>query len=242
MLIAESIDVAAAAYADLAEIARRYSVQPREDSRQLFRRMIFNILMENTDDHEKNHAFLNHDGKWKLSPAYDLQPQIQGIGYQQLILGVQAHEPSIANALSEAGRFMLTSSEANAEVERLIEVLSHWPKAFRAAGVSERDIETCQRFVLVERERDTTYGTMPESSIAPDMADGYYTGDVIALRANTVFQDAGNGVVIAHPRAGLNLPDDVKIGANLNIAYKDGQLVTMRSGRKSQTKTKPKSH
>ncbi len=68
MLIAEGIDVSAAACADLAEIARRYSKQPREDSRQLFRRMIFNLLMENTDDHEKNHAFLNDDGKWSYRP------------------------------------------------------------------------------------------------------------------------------------------------------------------------------
>jgi serine/threonine-protein kinase HipA len=156
MLMAEGIDVSAASYADLAEIARRHSPEPRGDSLQLFRRMVFNIVMENTDDHEKNHAFLNRAGKWKLSPAYDLQPQLQGIGYQQLIVGTDAHEPTIANALSDAGRFMLTGAEANAEVERVLNGASRWADTFRSEGVSERDIDICNRFVLVVRERDAT--------------------------------------------------------------------------------------
>jgi serine/threonine-protein kinase HipA len=153
MLIAEGIDVSAASYGDLAEIARRHSPEPKADSLQLFQRMLFNIVMENTDDHEKNHAFLNQKGKWKLSPAYDLQPQLQGIGYQQLIVGAKAHEPTVENALSDTGRFMLTRTEASHEAERLLDVLSRWREHFRAEGVSERDIELCQRYVLVDRER-----------------------------------------------------------------------------------------
>jgi serine/threonine-protein kinase HipA len=238
MLIAEGIDMSAAGYADLAEIARRYSPQPREDSLQLFRRMIFNVLMENTDDHEKNHAFLNHAGKWKLSPAYDLQPQIQGIGYQQLVVGAHAHEPSIGNALSDAGRFMLTAREANAEMERLVEILSRWPDAFRAAGVSERDIETCARFVLLERERDATYGRVPEAAVAPDITEGHYVGDVIAVRPNTVFQNAGDGAAIAHSRASLNSTDELGVGSKIDITYKNGSVQIARLDRKPRTKPK----
>ncbi|BCQ22313.1 type II toxin-antitoxin system HipA family toxin [Caballeronia sp. NK8] len=154
MLIAEGIDISRASYGDLAEIARRYSPASRADSRQLFQRMVFNVLMENTDDHEKNHAFLNRDGNWKLSPAYDLQPQLQAIGYQQLIVGDDAQTPTIANALSHAGRFMLTQAEARDEVNRLLDVLTLWPASFEASGVSGRDIDLCRRFVLVERERE----------------------------------------------------------------------------------------
>lgn len=66
--------------------------------------------------------------------------------------------------------------------------------------MSERDIETCRRFVLVERERDVTFGKVPDNPLAPDTVEGRYVGNVIALRADTVFQDAGDGVIIAHPR------------------------------------------
>jgi hypothetical protein len=108
--------------------------------------------MENTDDDKKNHAFLNDNRKWKLSSrAYDLQPEFQGIGYQQVIGGAQAHEPSIENALLHAGS-LLTSAEANAEVAQMLAVLSRWPEPFRHAGVSERDIDALQRFVLIDRQ------------------------------------------------------------------------------------------
>jgi serine/threonine-protein kinase HipA len=224
LLVAEGLDLEGVAYADLAEVARRFSPEPTGDSRQLFQRMVFNVVMENTDDHEKNHAFLNHNGKWKLSPAYDLQPQLQGIGYQQLIVGSQAHEPSIENALSHAGRFMLTSAEASAEVERLLGVLSEWPEKFRRAGVSERDLEVCQQFVLVDRQLEAAYGTVPDVVAQPNTAHGRYDGCIVALRPDVVFQAVGGGETVAHPRAALAGVADLKVGADLKVAYQNGQL------------------
>jgi serine/threonine-protein kinase HipA len=94
-----------------------------------------------------------------LSPAYDIQPQLQGIGYQQLRVGLRDHEPSIENVLSDAGRFMLTKGEATAEVERMLAALAHWPERFSRAGVTERDIDLCRRFVLVDRESGIFYGS-----------------------------------------------------------------------------------
>jgi serine/threonine-protein kinase HipA len=158
LLLAQGIDIDNIAYSELAEVARRFSPESKRDCLQLFQRMAFNVLMENTDDHEKNHAFLNARGKWKLSPAYDLQPQLQGIGYQQLRVGLRDHEPSVENVLSDAGRFMLTKEEATAEVERMLAVLAHWPERFDHAGVSKRDIDLCRRFVLVDREREALNG------------------------------------------------------------------------------------
>ncbi|SAK79634.1 putative protein related to capsule biosynthesis enzyme-like protein [Caballeronia hypogeia] len=236
LLVAEGHDIENVAYGDVAEVARRFSPDPRVDSRQLFRRMVFNVLMENTDDHEKNHAFLNDNGKWKLSPAYDLQPQLQGIGYQQLIVGAQAHEPSIENALSHAGRFMLTSAEANAEVEHMLVVLSRWPEAFRQAGVSERDIDACQRFVLVDRQLDAAYGKAPDAAVPPNTAHGQYDGRIIALRRDTVFQTSGGGETVAHPRAPLTKLADLKVGAELHVSYRDGQLHDASVGRPAKTR------
>jgi serine/threonine-protein kinase HipA len=158
LLLAQGIGVDNIAYSELAEVARRFSPESKRDCLQLFQRMTFNVLMENTDDHEKNHAFLNVRGKWKLSPAYDIQPQLQGIGYQQLRVGLRDHEPSIENILSDAGRFMLTNDEATTEVKRMLGVLAHWPERFRHTGVSGRDIDLCRRFVLVDRELEVLYG------------------------------------------------------------------------------------
>ncbi|MBP0640230.1 HipA domain-containing protein [Cupriavidus sp. AcVe19-6a] len=65
-----------------------------------------NILIDNTHDHAKNHAFLHQGGEnWRLSPVYDVQPQVQGIPYQQLIVGDHGTNPTLANALSQASRF-----------------------------------------------------------------------------------------------------------------------------------------
>jgi serine/threonine-protein kinase HipA len=61
-------------YVALAEELRRVSSTPKKDAGELFRRMCFNALITNTDDHPRNHAMIAWDRDWKLSPAYDLTP------------------------------------------------------------------------------------------------------------------------------------------------------------------------
>ncbi|XQU71616.1 Hipa protein [Cupriavidus sp. H18C1] len=152
MLMAEGIAEPEMSYADIAEVARRFSPTPVDDSRQVFRRMVFNILIENTDDHAKNHAFLHSAGQaMRLAPAYDLQPQLQGLHYHQLVIGDQGSEPSLANALSQASRFMLSEQEAHAEVERLIDRVAKWRTVFEQSGVRPHDIEACAPYMM----RDT---------------------------------------------------------------------------------------
>lgn len=148
MLIAEGLGEQEMGYADLADLARRHSVAPKEDCRQLFLRMAFNVMIENTDDHDKNHAFLCKAGEWRLSPAYDIQPQVQGLGYHQLRIGLDGHVPSIANVLSECTRFLLKKREAEEIVADLAERVGVWKKVFTESGVSERDIAQCGRYIL----------------------------------------------------------------------------------------------
>jgi serine/threonine-protein kinase HipA len=153
MLLGDGIPEEQMAYADIAEFARRFSPTPAEDSLQMFRRMVLNILIENTDDHAKNHAFL-HQGtdRWRLSPVYDIQPQLQGIPYQQLIVGDEGTDPTLTNALSQAGRFMLTPAAAHAEVERILETVSGWREVFGESGVCERDIHELESFMMRDVE------------------------------------------------------------------------------------------
>ena len=111
--------------------------------RELFRRMVFNILMDNTDDHEKNHALLMADsGEYELSPAFDVLPSGQALGYQQMRVGAQAADATLANALSECVQFGLKKDEAIAQVRQVCEAVAGWKEHFLRAGVAAADVES----------------------------------------------------------------------------------------------------
>lgn len=135
-------------YPALARILRRVgSTQDdanQQDARELFRRMVFNILIDNTDDHEKNHSLLVvspfEHGRLRLAPAYDVLPTNSGQGYQEFVCGAQGRESLLTNAMSQGDAFGLMPHEAAAEVATVIEVVNGWKAHFKEAGVSARDI------------------------------------------------------------------------------------------------------
>ena len=109
------------------------------DRHELFRRAAFNILIGNHDDHARNHVIVRGlDGKWRLSPAFDLVPGSGNRRDLAMIIGQYANEASVRNLMSECERFALSSSEAEAIVEQLLDVLSGWRQIFAQAGVPER--------------------------------------------------------------------------------------------------------
>lgn len=135
-------------YPELARILRRQGIAKdntsQRDARELFRRMIFNILIDNTDDHEKNHSLLLTDpfsyGTMKLAPAYDILPTNSGQGYQEFICGDQGRDSTLENAMSQSEAFGLLPIEAAAEVIGVIEVVNTWQHHFISEGVSAKDI------------------------------------------------------------------------------------------------------
>lgn len=132
-------------YPELAQLLRRRGVtQGRANVAQmheLFRRMVFNILIDNTDDHEKNHALLLNDAQaYALSPAFDVLPSGQALGYQQLRVGDQEADSTLENALSMSEQFGLQKAEAAAEVRRVVKVVASWRAHFAACGVSAGDV------------------------------------------------------------------------------------------------------
>jgi serine/threonine-protein kinase HipA len=149
-------------YPELALLLRRRGlVEGGANLRQmqeLFRRMVFNILIDNTDDHEKNHALLvSPAGIYQLSPAFDVLPAAQSLGYQQMRVGLQANDATLENALSEARLFGLSKDQAVAEVRRVIAVVAGWPAHFAGLGVTAGDIEllaaAIDRPTLLEQRR-----------------------------------------------------------------------------------------
>ena len=132
-------------YVLLAEELRRICSNPAEDAKELFRRMVFNALISNTDDHPRNHAFIAKAVDWKLSPAYDLTPSaLLSIERRDLAMacGDKGRIANIENTLSQSGRFLLKKEEAKEIVDSMVEqVQTHWYSIMRAGGVSERDCE-----------------------------------------------------------------------------------------------------
>ncbi len=121
---------------------------------QLFRRMVFNILIDNTDDHEKNHALLRQpDGRWGLAPAFDVLPTAQGLGYQQLRVGAEGQVSTLANALSECAAFGLRLPAARAIVKDVAVAVDRWQDAFRAEGVIEAELARLEPFIDREHLR-----------------------------------------------------------------------------------------
>lgn len=137
-------------YPELAQVMRRLApaneIAPMQA--QLFRRMVFNILIDNTDDHEKNHALLRQaDGSYVLAPAFDVLPTAQGLGYQLLRVGDMGNESSLANAMSSSAQFGLRPPAARALIAEVCAVVAGWKEAFSAHGVSDQDIGYLARFI-----------------------------------------------------------------------------------------------
>jgi serine/threonine-protein kinase HipA len=136
-------------YPQLARILRRLGVSQGDayliDAQELFRRMVFNILIDNTDDHEKNHSLLvvnpSANGRLRLAPAYDVLPTNSGQGYQEFICGAHGQESTLANAMSQCDAFGLEPAQAATQVLQVIAAVNTWREHFASHGVSTSDLD-----------------------------------------------------------------------------------------------------
>lgn len=128
-------------YPALARILRTHG-RSMEECRELYRRLLFNILMGNTDDHAKNHALLYHirQKQWALSPAYDLLPIISGSTEHALGIGNSGRQGTIDNALSACHAFGLDETSAQEMIRDVSQICGEWRQHYRDCGVNEHDI------------------------------------------------------------------------------------------------------
>jgi serine/threonine-protein kinase HipA len=133
-------------YVLLAEELRRIVSAPKDDARELFRRICFNALISNIDDHPRNHAFIAADQHWRLSPAYDLTPSpVVSQDRRDLAMecGDQGRFANATNILSQHARFLLERDEAQKIIFNMRDrVDKTWYDTATACGVSTRDAET----------------------------------------------------------------------------------------------------
>jgi serine/threonine-protein kinase HipA len=131
-------------YLEIVDALRRYGAQPRDHARALWRRIVFNVLISNTDDHLRNHGFLYAGGAgWRLSPAYDLNPVPVDIKARVLTTWIDPDEntASLELALTHADYFDLDRSSASRIAGEVGKAVSQWRTVAKKCGLSATAME-----------------------------------------------------------------------------------------------------
>jgi serine/threonine-protein kinase HipA len=147
------------AYTLLADGIRQFGNDTAAELRELWRRLIFSLLISNYDDHLRNHGFLMRaPGRWALSPAYDLNPvpEIERTQAPKMPISEDQEEPTIAAALAAASRFNLTLAEAQTILREVLVAVSDWRKTGRELRIKAGTLDayaTAFQHSLMEEAR-----------------------------------------------------------------------------------------
>ena len=128
-------------YLDIAAFIKSYGAQPKQDLIELWKRIVFNMAVSNTDDHLRNHAFIFTENGWRLSPLYDVNPVPYG---DELSLNVDEEDNSINIDLviQTAVRFGISETDATTYAKDILTIVKeNWEKRATALGLSRRLIE-----------------------------------------------------------------------------------------------------
>ncbi len=129
-----------ASYLDLAEFIQYSGSNNEADLHQLWKRVVFNIAISNTDDHLRNHGFILKKDGWRLSPAYDLNPSIDKDG---LALNIDSSDNALSFQLAKSvgTYFQLTNQQMNKIINKVNGAVKNWKKIADEIGVSKKEKE-----------------------------------------------------------------------------------------------------
>jgi serine/threonine-protein kinase HipA len=130
----------AASYLDIAEFIQYTGAQNKQDLHQLWRRIVFNISISNTDDHLRNHGFILTEKGWVLSPAYDLNPSIEKDG---LALNIDSENNALDVDLAKSvgDYFQLRPNEMDKIINDVHTTIRDWKGVAKEIGISRADLE-----------------------------------------------------------------------------------------------------
>ena len=131
-------------YLDLVGFIMQNSPAAKKDLEQLWRRMVFNILVSNTDDHLRNHGFILTDEGWRLSPAYDMNPNEMGIGLT-LNISENSNDLDTALAIETAHLYQLKRESAVSLVTEMKQKIANWRTIATKLGIGNSEIEQVKR-------------------------------------------------------------------------------------------------
>jgi len=131
-------------YMEIADALRQHGAASKEDLPELWRRIVFNVLISNTDDHLRNHGFLYEGTRgWRLSPAYDLNPVPVDIKPRVLTTAINAEDTtaSIDLAFEVAGYFELQDAESRTVAREVANSVSRWRQQSVRYGIEKKEID-----------------------------------------------------------------------------------------------------
>lgn len=129
-----------ASYLDIAEFIQYNGTEIKADLHQLWRRIIFNIAISNTDDHLRNHGFTLTSKGWRLSPAYDINPSIDKNGLS-LNIDIFSNALDFELAKSVGEYFKLNNTEMNTIIAEVLQSVSQWKAIATKIGISRGEQE-----------------------------------------------------------------------------------------------------
>jgi len=133
-------------YTDIADALRQMSVLPGRDILELWQRLLFTVLITNTDDHLKNHGFLYvRDNRWRLSPMFDVNPQPRRQPTLETgISDVHGLEPSVEAVIDAASFFDIEETDARAMAKDMANSIAKtWGETLRQYGITGAALKRC---------------------------------------------------------------------------------------------------
>ena len=130
-------------YMEIADALRQYGAKADDDCAQLWRRIVFSIMISNTDDHLRNHGFLYETAGWRLSPAYDMNPVPVDIKPRILTTAIDEVDgtASLALAYEVAAHFGVKPDKAKGIVREVGAAVARWRKTAAGVGLTAAEIE-----------------------------------------------------------------------------------------------------
>ncbi len=131
-------------YLEIVDALRQQGAAPQEDIKELWRRIVFNVMISNLDDHLRNHGFL-YDGQsgWRLSPAYDLNPVPLDVKSKILTTAINSDDnsASIELAKSVSHSFGLSPKESDEIISEISSVVSKWRIVAKQLKIPSAEID-----------------------------------------------------------------------------------------------------
>jgi len=136
-------------YLDIAEFIQYSGANNQTDLHQLWRRIVFNIAVSNTDDHLRNHGFLLKEDGWSLSPAYDINPSIEKDG---LSLNIDIHDNALSFELAKTvgEYFQLNDDEMNRIINEVLTATQNWKQIAEKIGISRAEQELMRKAFAIK--------------------------------------------------------------------------------------------
>jgi serine/threonine-protein kinase HipA len=134
----DTINKNPASYLDIAEFIQYSGADNQADLHQLWKRIVFNIAVSNTDDHLRNHGFLLKEDGWRLSPAYDINPSIEKDG---LALSIDTNDNTLSFQLAKTvgEYFQLNEKQMDVIINEVIIATQNWKQIANKIGISRAE-------------------------------------------------------------------------------------------------------